>query len=45
MVSIIYGGINDRINRLEEHFQLAIAADIEIKDLLKNAPHLIQDVK
>ena len=38
------GGINDRINRLEDHFQIAIAADIEIKDLLKNAPHLIKDV-
>jgi peptidoglycan hydrolase CwlO-like protein len=44
MVSVVYGGINDRINRLEDHFQIAIAADVEIKDLLKNAPHLIQDV-
>src|ERR1700731_3860903 len=44
LVSVVYGGINDRITRLEDHFQIAIAADIEIKDLLKNAPHLIKDV-
>jgi hypothetical protein len=39
-----YFGLNARINRLEDHFQTAMAADVEIKDLLKNSPHLIQDI-
>jgi hypothetical protein len=44
MIGAAYYGVDARINRLEDHFQTAMAADIEIKDLLKNAPHLIQDI-
>ena len=44
MIGAAYYGSDARINRLEDHFQTAMAADVEIKDLLKNAPHLIQDI-
>jgi hypothetical protein len=51
LVSVVYGGLKDdlkgntdRVNRLEDHFETAIRADIEIKNLLKDSPHLIQDI-
>ena len=43
-MSVVYGGLNERLKSLEDHFQTAIVADVEIKDLLKNAPPLIQDI-
>ena len=51
LISVVYGGLKDdlkgntdRVNRLEDHFETAIRADIEIKNLLKDSPHLIQDI-
>gem|GEM_PF-3261969 len=44
LMSVVYGGLNERLKSLEDHFQTAIVADVEIKDLPKNAPHLIQDI-
>jgi methyl-accepting chemotaxis protein len=51
LVSVVYGGLKDdlkgntdRVNRLEDHFETAIRADIEITNLLKDSPHLIQDI-
>ena len=34
---------NDRLKSLEDHFQKPIAADVELKDLLK-APNLMLDI-
>jgi hypothetical protein len=51
LTAALYSGIrdgqketNDRLKSLEDHFQTAIAADVELKDLLKKAPNLMLDI-
>ena len=40
LVSVISTGINDRLKSLEDHFQAAIVASGDVKQLLNDSPNL-----
>jgi hypothetical protein len=44
LVNIVYGGIDARLKSLEDHFQSAIVASANVKQLLETSPTLQHDI-
>ena len=42
--NIVYGGIDTRLKSLEDHFQSAIVAGANVKQLLETAPTLQHEI-
>src|ERR1700730_937371 len=44
LISVVLGGIDTRLKSLEDHFQSAIVAGANVKQLLETAPTLQHDI-